>query len=228
MGGRLTVLASAATVLVLMVAGHVYHPGLLLSVPIVAFVLLGLVASDALTIRLALEEYAMISRARLKADDPRDLASAEAWLADPVNDTASPVRRAGILASLNRAPEARAILDRSAPADPIEAAYADRLRIAFAEQPATVDREAFEAAVAVLEPNEARWQRLALATTIVHRDIGAGRPWKQPYVATVRRLGPWHPGVQGWLLVAFPQFSGAIVFAILLGILAFVAQLPFH
>jgi hypothetical protein len=212
-------------VLVLMVAGHVYHPAVLILVPILAFVLLGLLDLDALVIRLALLEYSRLGRSRLKPDDPRDLASAAEMLADAENDAISPIRRVGLLASLGRDTEAHALLSRSSAGDPIEAAYAERLRIALAEQPDVVDRGRFEAAIRELEPSEARWQRLALATNLVHLDVRAGRPWKDRYRAAVAGLGPWDPGARGWLLVGVAQWFGAVPFAIILGILALVGAM---
>jgi hypothetical protein len=216
---------SGLAVILLMVVGGVYHPGLLLTVPIVGFVLLGLLSRDALTARLALMDYGRLMAARARPDDPKDAASADAWLIDPAHQNASPVRRAGILLSLGRDDQARAMLDGASAADPRDAAFAERLRIALDERPHEVDRTAFEAALKGLDRDEARWQRLALAVTLVHRDVLAGRPWRGPFLTGVAGLGPWRP-TRGWIAVAVAQVWGAAPFAILLVILAVVAQLP--
>lgn len=192
---------------------------------VIAFVIAGLADRDAMVARRAIVEYAVLQARRLPPDYPGSRDAAIAWAADPAHASEDPVRRAFIIDQSGEPDAARAELERIDPSDTAALASAERLRAAWAARADEPwDESRFEELLGRLAGEEARWQRLGLAFTLLVEDIRAGRPWRNAYVGAVRNLGPWRTTRRGWFVVITQQFTLAIVCGIPILLLAILTR----
>lgn len=213
----------------LFVAG-VRDGGILVWVPFVAFVIACAADRDGWRIRMATGELATAQRQRWTWGAlPIDPLSAEAWLRE-FPEAPAPVR-AGVLLTAGRPTDALALVEDVEGSTPEEAVHLARLRLtmtavaAAGEDPDAADEpaggfdwdviESFERvpALALLPPAAQRYHRLSLAFSLAWRAIRAGRPWREPFAAAIRDLGPFRPRAPHVLFHLTQQFALPIAYA---------------
>lgn len=190
-----------------------WHPWLAAAFAGLAAAIAGRLDRDALTIRLAVVDYAAETPTRAAAGFPRDEPSAEAWIADPAHAAGDPIERAYVLSGLHRTSEALDVLAAARPTSNVDVARAERLRLALAPD-GPIDRARFDEALRGLAVRDRRYQELALAVMLLDRDLRAGRPWRVPFLAAVRSLAPFAVTGRARLLVVTQQYAWGFVFAV--------------
>jgi hypothetical protein len=224
-------------VVALFVAG-VRDGRVLVWVPFVALVIACTADRDGWRIRMATGELATAQRRRWTWGAlPIDPRSADAWLRE-FPEAPAPIR-AGVLLTAGRPAEALALVEDVEGSTPEEAVHLTRLRLTMravdppGDDPDAVDDaaddladdlaggfdwdviESFERVpeLAQLTPAAQRYHRLSLAFSLAWRAIRAGRPWRGPFAAAIRDLGPFRPRPAYVLFHLTQQFALPIAYA---------------
>ena len=213
-------------VIALFVAG-VRDGWILVWVPFVAILIACAADRDGWRIRMATGELATEQRRRWHWGPlPIDPLSAEAWLRTHP-DAPTPVR-AGVLLTAGRSTEALALLEDVEGATPEEVVHLARLRLTMAIFGSPEDQsdeageafdwdriEAFERVpeLARLPPAAQRYHRLSLAFSLAWQAIQSGGPWRDPFAAAIRDLGPFRPRAVYVIFHATQQYSLPIAYA---------------
>jgi hypothetical protein len=217
--------AGAAIMLVLAFGLQIWSPLIAVLVAVVVFIGVGLKDRDAWIARCAIYQFGARQDERIKPGYPIGAAAAIRWIADPANASADDVTRAFVLMNAGRPDDALAVVDRGDRRTPMAEAGAERLRLSVRrERGKTVDRSRFDAVTAGLPRDEQIWQRHALATMFLVRDIADDVPWRDRYVDAVRDLGPWHLPRRAWFVILTQQFAIALTLGFLFIALLFMGR----
>jgi hypothetical protein len=217
-----------AVVLAWTVAGPDDWPFLAL-IPIGLTLGIALADRDGWTMReamvfVAVEQRRRWSRGKLPAT-PR---AANAWLADPGNDDATGLERAGVLLVANRHAEALALLEAAGMATDLDRVRAVRIRStaeAMTDPSKAIDVDGVRVEAASLPIDERRYQVVSAAWSQAWLDVVARRPWRRRFAAVAREFAPYRLPRHQWLLGVAPQeLLLPLILAVVFGILYFVVQ----
>jgi hypothetical protein len=208
-----------AAVVVLFVLG-VRAGRILVAVPLVAFVLVGILDRDGWRIRMATGELALRQRARWQTGKlPIDPLGAEAWLAD--NPDASLGERAAVMVTAGRSEEARIALDGATGATPEETVRLARLRLTLdasltddSTGRALIDALDRIPEMAALTDEERRYHRLSLAWSLAWLEIQRRRPWRRAFADAIRDLQPFRVALRYRLFHATQHFALPIAYVL--------------
>jgi hypothetical protein len=197
----------------------------LLTVPFLVFALVARLDRDGWRIRMALSEVAYQQRRRWRWGRlPVDPAAADEWLA--AHPDAPPEVRVSVMTTAGREVDARALLQASIAAAPLEAVPFARMRILFAAEDA--GRHSIADALAGLESTpgfeelaaeERRYQGLTLAWSMAWLRIRSDEPWRRELATALRPFAPFRAPGRYRLFHILQQYALAIAYLAALAIM---------
>lgn len=202
----------------LLFAAGIDDLALLLTMPFLAFALVGRLDRDGWRIRMAMTEVAVRQRQRWTWGTlPIDPITATAWLGD--HPEAPPDVRTSVMATAGRLEDARALVGAAQPDAAADIVRLARLRIAFAAQHGG-DHSIAQALtmldatpeLAALPASEQRYQRLSLSWSIAWLRIRSGEPWRTEFAAAVRAFSPFRVPMRFRVFQVLQQYALAVAY----------------